>query len=336
MNKATRNALYSVILLFIVALIYLFREAQRPVMMEFQGETMGTTYSIKYLDSKSKRLKSSIDSLLAEFNNSLSTYIPNSEISRFNKDSLLVFKLPFFYPVLQKSKEIHQASLGYFDPTVGPLVNAWGFGFKKEQFPDSARIDSLMQVVGFDKITFNEKQVAKKTPNIILDFSAIAKGYGVDIVAQFLESKNIKNYMVEIGGEVVCKGVNQEEKPWQIGINKPVLRQETQAIVALSNRAMASSGNYRRFYMRGNKKYAHTLDPHSGYPVQHSLLAVSVFAEDCITADAFATAFMSMGMEKAKEIMNKTNSLDAFFIFSDENGNLKTEATAGISKSINE
>lgn len=336
MNKATRNALYSVILLFIVALVYLFREAQRPVMMEFQGETMGTTYHIKYLDSKSQRLKSSIDSLLVEFNQSLSTYLPNSEISRFNQDSLLVFKLPFFYPILQKSKEIHQASLGYFDPTVGPLVNAWGFGFKKEKFPDSTRIDSLMQVVGFDKITFDEKKVVKNVPHVILDFSAIAKGYGVDLVASFLESKNIKSYMVEIGGEVVCKGVNHEEKPWQIGINKPVIRQETQAVVSLSDRAMASSGNYRRFYKRGNQKYAHTIDPHSGYPVQHSLLAVSVFAKDCMTADAYATAFMSMGKEKANEIINKTNSLDAFFIFTDENGVLKTEATAGIAKFISE
>ena len=229
-----------------------------------------------------------------------------------------------FYLAMQISKETD----GSFDITVAPLVNAWGFGFKQGKTPDKHQIDSLRALVGFDKVKLQNHNVIKSDKRIMLDCSAIAKGYGSDMVAQMLEKKGIRNYMIEIGGEVVTHGISEKRLPWKIGVTKPSddslnVNQELQTVLNVTDKAMATSGNYRNFYYKGGKKYAHTIDPKTGYPVQHSLLSATVLTKNCATADAYATAFMVMGIEKAKKVLAEHPELMAYFIYSDNKGELK-------------
>lgn len=298
---------------------------------------MGTTFHITYYDEANRNFKSSIDSLLVVFSQSLSTYIKGSEITEFNNGNAFHFKLPYFLPVLQKSVGIAQESDGAFDPTVMPLVNAWGFGPGKKMKLDSLQLDSIRQFVGIEKISFNSDSVWKDDPRVQLDFSAIAKGYGVDVVVYFLLNKGVDNLFVEIGGEVSTKGQHiSSEKPWEVGILNPNSTYESQSYLAyaqLKNRAMATSGNYFNFYEEDGIKYSHTIDPASGQTIQHQLLSASVFAEDCMTADGWATAFMVMGHEKAIEKLKTLDGVEAFLIFSTDEG-LQTYLTDGISESI--
>lgn len=208
---------------------------------------------------------------------------------------------------------------------MAPLVNAWGFGFKNDTKPTPAAIDSLKQIIGYKKVRLDGKQIVKNDKRIMLDCSAIAKGYGSDAVARLLRSKGIENFMVEIGGEIVTRGINEKRLPWKIGVTKPVddslnTNQEIQTILNVTNKAMATSGNYRNFYYKDGKKYAHTIDPITGYPVQHNILSATVLADNCATADAYATAFMVMGLEKAKAILDRHPELMVYFIYSDKNG----------------
>ncbi|MEO1653989.1 MAG: FAD:protein FMN transferase, partial [Bacteroidota bacterium] len=242
---------------------------------------------------------------------------------------------PYFYPILEKSREVYDLTQGAFDPTVGPLVNSWGFGNKKiEKKPAPDQIDSLQQLVGFDRIRFDQDSVKKDQANIELNFSAIAKGYAIDVVGQFLEDQQIENYLVEIGREVRCKGINAENQTWTIGIINPLYKEvgqkKLQAMVKLDNRSLASSGNYENYWEEDEKKYAHIIDPQTGYPVTHSLLSASVFAPDCMSADAYATAFIVMGLEKAQAMIKERPELDAFLIYADEKGNLQTYTSEGI------
>lgn len=342
-----KNAIYSVLLLLAMFAVYKFRQSRNEVVAAsqptiaqtaFSGPTMGSTYAVKYVTAPEKAVnyQPQVDSILEKFNQSLSTYRPDSEISAFNNGHAIAFKLPYFYPVLEKAKEVYGVSGGAFDPTVGPLVNAWGFGTGKDRkAPPQARLDSLRQFIGFDQmIAFDSVSVQKSKEGVYLDFNAIAPGYAADVLGDFLETKNVSNYMIEIGGEVLCKGKNAEGKYWTIGINNPEYEQkggeQLQAIVSLNNRALATSGNYRNFYVQDGKKYAHTLDPKTGYPVQHSLLSVTVLADDCISADAYATVFMVIGKDKALELIKKQPGLDAFFVYADEKGKLQTYTTEGI------
>ncbi len=350
MSNRTKNIIYSLALLTTVALVYLYRsyfpseEANAKIdpkntLIHLKGTTFGVVaYNVKYIDSLQRDFQPEIDTLLKAFNQSLSTYLPSSEISRFNQQDSLVFESDFFYPVLQASREVFEATQGAFDPTVAPLVNAWGFGFKKEELPDKARIDSLKTLIGFDYIEFDERKVAKKKPNVMLDMSAIAKGYGVDVVATLLEKKGITNYFIEIGGEAVCKGKNERNELWTLGITNPRYKQPNEKpaykLVKIENRAMATSGNYENYYIKDGKKYAHTISPQTGYPIEHSLKSASVFAPDCMRADAYATAFMVLGFEKSKEILAKLKNIDAYLIYEDEEGNLKSFATENIKKYV--
>ena len=200
-------------------------------------------------------------------------------------------------------------------------------------------IDSLLQITGYEKVTLENGKVIKQDPRIMLSCSAVAKGYSVDVVAQLLDRKGIKNYMVDIGGEVVVKGINPKNDRWRIGINKPIddslsVKQDIQTVLEVSNLGMATSGNYRNFYYKDGKKYAHTIDPRTGYPVQHNILSATVIAEDCMTADALATAFMVMGLEKAEEFCKANPKIDAYFIYSGEKGNFETYYTEGMKKYI--
>ncbi|MCS5491047.1 FAD:protein FMN transferase [Algoriphagus limi] len=338
-SNQQKNIIYSLVLLLMVLAVYLWRnQGQEPNDFQQQqvaseqkititGQTMGTTYQITYLDSEVRNLKNSVDSLLQIFNQSLSTYIPDSEISRFNREDSLVFELPYFSQVLKASKEIYQKTGGAFDPTVGPLVNVWGFGPGGPELKDSVDIQNLLSKVGFEKVQFNDTLVYKLVEGIYLDFSAIAKGQGVDVVAQFLASKGLENYLVEIGGELVARGMNDKGEIWKVGVNRPDENSSSSdlySIIALDNKAMATSGNYRNFYVRDSVKISHTINPKTGFPVRHNLLSATVLGPDCMTADAFATAMMVMGLEKAIALDEELDEIEIFLIYSDEAGNYQS------------
>lgn len=325
--------------------VYLYRKNRQqadvaavPEVVSIEGRTMGTTYHIKYFDARERNLKPSVDSLLAVFNASLSTYLPDSEISQFNKGASQAFRLPFFPVVLTEAQQVHEATAGAFDPTVMPLINAWGFGPAQPIHPDSAQIDSIKQFVGFDKIYFNGDSIWKEDPRTQLDFSAIAKGYGVDVVAAFIKSRKIENLFVEIGGEVVTAGKNiGDDRAWVIGILNPHSTLDHQYFIAqavVANRAVATSGNYFNYREEEGRKYSHTLDPSTGYPIQRDILSASVFAADCKTADAWATACMVVGAEKAIALIEQQPGLEGFITFSTPDGSLKTYATPGLSDDI--
>jgi len=334
-----KNILYSVLLILAMLLVWWIRDSTNQLQslkkVELSGTTMGTTYQVKYLISTTTSYKASIDSLLEDFNLSLSTYIPESEISQFNQGTLHRFKRPYFYAMLTQSQLINQATDGAFDPTVMPLVSAWGFGPETNQLPGKQRVDSLLQTVGFENLFFDEYAVCKLHPNTQLDFSAIAKGYAVDLVLEYLKTKGIEHIFVEIGGEIAALGVNETGKPWAVFIEKPEDNERAvQALVSLDNIAIATSGNYRNFYIKDGKKYAHTISPFTGYPVQHSLLSVSVFAGSCAVADAYATAFMVMGFQKALTLVEENAGLEAYFVYTNTTGELSTKATLGVEKLI--
>jgi thiamine biosynthesis lipoprotein len=333
--------LYPIVLILLVYLVYKMRQNETPPlqMVEMSGTTMGKIgYSVKYFNETGENFADEIDTLLKVWNLSLSTYIPDSEISRFNNGTACFqFESDYFLPVLKASKEVYEISNGAFDPTVGPLVNAWGFGPDKSMVPDSSTVDSLLYLVGFNKIQFDQKQVCKDTSGIKLDFSAVAKGYAVDVISDFLESKGVKNHLVEIGGELICKGTKVNEKPWRTAIEDPtveVYERKVLAVVELKDRAVATSGNYRNYYVQDGVKYVHTINPATGFPISHKLLSASVFADNCMLADAYATAFMVMGLEKAKSVLEKNKPLDAYLIFSGDNGEIETLITDGIAKNI--
>ena len=293
-----------------------------------EGRIFGTYYSIIYqsnddLHAELKAAMQQVDASLSTFNKqSTITAINSNKESKADETFLTVFNL---------AQEISQQTDGAFDITVAPLVNAWGFGFKKGIPTDSATIDSLMQFVGYSTVSNHNGTIIKQHPETMLDCSAIAKGFGCDEVARALDKKGVKNYMVEIGGEIVAKGKNDKGRSWAIGINKPVddptgQEKDIQEIIRISNKAMATSGNYRNFRYIDGKKVSHTINPKTGYPVKHNLLSATVIADDCATADAFATAFMVMGLD-ASLAHCSTAGIDAFFIYSDSTGNLQTKET---------
>lgn len=301
-----------------------------------EGFVFGTVYKITY--QSEDNLKEEIETELKKVDNSLSPFNPNSVITRVNHNEKTEVD-SFFVHVFHLSKKISDETHGAFDITVAPLVNAWGFGFKKSTGVDSLIVDSLRQMIGYQKIDLQNHRITKKDPRIMLDCSAIAKGFGVDAVARLLERKGIKNYMVDIGGEVVVKGKNPSKGLWRIGINKPVddslaVNQDLQTILEITDLGLATSGNYRNYYYKDGKKYAHTIDPRTGYPVQHNILSSTVIAKDCMTADALATAFMVMGLEEAEAFCKANPEIDAYFIYSGENGEFNTFYTEGMKKYI--
>lgn len=306
--------------------------------IELNGFAQGTTYHIVYINSKGDNFQRSIDSLLIEIDNSLSTYNKKSIISKFNQADSVLEVDKMFLDVFQKSKEIYSATEGAFDPTVTHLVNAWGFGFQNLEKTDSSTIDSLVKYVDFERINVvNKNKIVKENKNLMLDFNAIAQGYSVDVIADFLANKGIGNYMVELGGEVKAFGKNRNQQYWRIGIDKPIENQTEraiEAIVSLKNKALATSGNYRKFYEKDGVKYSHTINPKTGYPVKHSLLSATVVADNCAVADAYATVFMVVGLEKAKEILIQNKKLEAILIFENQDRKLETFISDGLNDFI--
>jgi FAD:protein FMN transferase len=308
-------------------------------LISIEGEAQGTTYHISYYSDSQADFKSSVDSIVRKIDSSLSTYLPVSIISRINRNEMIVTPDAHFITVFNKATEVSQKTNGAFDITVAPIINAYGFGFSKKEKVSQTLIDSLLALVGYRSVAIQNGQFIKENPATLVDFNAIAQGYTVDVIGQFLESKGVKNYYVELGGEVIAKGKKNNGEFWKIGIDKPnedaAAPRDLESIVSLQNEALATSGNYRKFYVEDGQKYAHIIDPSTGYPAKNNLLSVSVIANDCMTADAYATAFMVMGVEKSKQFLldNRELGLEVFFIY-DEQGNWKTFASDKIKQRV--
>ncbi len=322
-------------LLFLIVGTFVILQKQPPFRTD-QGKMFGTYYKVTY--QSDEELRSEIEAELKKVDNSLSPFNPNSIITRINQN-VEVEPDSFFVHVFQLAQRISEETGGAFDITVAPLVNAWGFGFKESTGVDSLTIDSLRSIIGYQKVALKEGRIVKEAPRLMLDCSAIAKGFGVDVVADLLKRKSVQNYMIEIGGEIVVRGKNPRMNNWQLGITKPIedslaINQDLQTVLGISNVGMATSGNYRNFYYKGGKKFAHTIDPRTGYPVEHSLLSVTVIAKDCATADAYATSFMVMGLDSAKAFCEAHPELDAYFICSGEGDAYEIFHTDGMKKYI--
>lgn len=316
-------------------------DSNKGAWLKISGYTQGTTYNITYQDPDSTDYQEQLERLLGEFDQSLSTYIPSSIVSRMNQGMPDVDADEYFRNCFQAAVEVFAATGGAFDITVAPVVNAWGFGFTERSRVDSALIDSLLQFVGMNRVSLRDNRLIKEREGIMLDMNAIAQGYAVDVLAEFFEAENIENYLVEIGGEVRTNGKNRFGLDWRIGIDKPIdglqlPGVQMQAIVQISGKSLATSGNYRRFYEEDGIKYSHTIDPSTGYPVQHGLLSTTVIASDCMRADAYATAFMVMGYEKARRFLEEHTYLDAYLIFNDEMGEYRVWYTDGMKKNLSE
>ena len=304
--------------------------------IQLYGNVFGTTYNIIYFDV-SENLEEEISQLFTDVNKSLSTYIPTSDISRINNGEKGVKIDVMFQDVFSKSKKIFKETNGYFDPTVGNLVNAWGFGPEKPLNDlNAAKIKELMQFVGFDKVKIENNEVVKQHLETYFDFNSIAKGYGIDVIGRFLESKGIKNYLVEIGGEIRAKGTKPEGKQWGVDIENPNTdgTRSVFTFLEIKDKSMASSGNYRKFRIaESGQKYVHTINPKTGYATESNLLSATVIATlDCADVDAYATAFMAMGLEKTKEFLKTKPELKVILIYTNQNGEFDAYNTYQISE----
>jgi FAD:protein FMN transferase len=308
--------------------------------IKIDGKAQGTTYHITYYDKDSRNLKPEIEQILVNFDKSVSTYLPTSLISRVNSNQENTIFDNYFKTCFKKAKEVWKNTNGAFDPTVYPIVNAWGFGPGKKQKIEKAKIDSMLQFVGFDLIELKRNKIIKKDPRVGLDFNAFAQGYSVDVVSDFLKSKKIKSFIVEIGGEVYANGKKPNGTSWTIGIEKPIDNKveinDLKAIAKLENLASATSGDYRRFVIENGVKYAHHIDPKTGYPTKNNLLSATLFAKSTMSADANATGILVMGLEKAKLFLSKHKEIQAYLIYSDENGTIQVYETSGLKSILTE
>ena len=306
------------IVLFLIAYL-IFSALRRCESSRYQydeGVIFGTFYHITYRSPES--LAEEIKQQLLRFDASLSPFNDTSLISRVNRNEPVETDR-WFRHVFMAAQQIYARTGGAFDPTVSPLVNAWGFGFKEGAFPDSTQVDSLLSHVGMDKLSLHGKKVLKSDTAVTLNFSAIAKGYACDVIGQMLSDRGVDDFMVEIGGEVVVRGRNPEGKAWRVGVNRPTIADgeagTIEEILQLTGGGLATSGNYRNYRVVDGKRIVHTIDPATGYPVQHSLLSATVLAPDCMTADAYATAFMVMGLERSRALVDSLPGIEALFLY---------------------
>ena len=308
----------------------------------FNGFAQGTTYSIVYEQKKNitpDSIKPEVEKILRDFDMSLSLYEDNSILSKVNRNEDITVD-HFFEEVYRKSVSISEISGGAFDITIGPLSRAWGFGPNDRKSFSEAKRDSLMKLVGMSKISLANGKISKVDPGIILDFNGIAQGYSVDVVARYFDELGIDNYLVEIGGEVRTRGTRNGNL-WRIGIDKPednnlIPGQSLQAIIRITDRSLATSGNYRKFYVEDGIKYSHTIDPETGYPAKNRLLSATIIAEDCGTADGIATACMVMGHEKSIEFINSNPQFSAYLVISGDDGNYQTWISEDLKEFISE
>ncbi|HET9217363.1 MAG TPA: FAD:protein FMN transferase [Terriglobia bacterium] len=340
------------ILALLVSLLLSFSGCDRPDAVELiRGETMGTTYQVSFVSRETtaahrQELVKAIDALLAEINQSLSTYIENSTISRINASTDLKEWQPIdqhFDSVLQRSRDIYQDTKGAFNPAVGPLVNAWGFGPEEpDRLPDAATVEALRKVVDFDSFAYRQFPPAlrKHIASARLDFNAIAKGYGVDAVGLLLEQRGVISYIVEIGGEVRARGHHPDRPSWRVGVEKPtddaLADKQIKMVIELKDAALATSGTYRNYDISEGKKISHIIDPKTGYPAQNSLLSVSVIAPDAVTADAYATALIVMGLDEGLRFVEARKGLAAYFIATDNSGKLVERRSSAFPAPVND
>ncbi len=316
-----------IIILLLIIVGFISCETEPPKKMQYSGMAQGTYYSITYFDKNSRDFQLEIDSLLAAFDQSVSVYQPNSIVSRVNRNDASVVLDEWFIENFNLAQEISEETNGSFDITIAPIANIWGFGtYEKPDSINPRQIDSLKQFVDYRKVKIEDDQVVKENSSIQLNFNAIAQGYAVDVLANFLESKRIDNYLIDLGGEIFAKGEKPNGDLWKIGIEIPEEKSEKRfynRIIELSDEAVATSGNYRKFYELNGVKYAHSLDPKTGYPVQHSLLSTTVIAPSAGVADAYATAFMVMGVEQTMRFAKSHPELKVYLMY-DEQGEVKT------------
>ena len=336
MNKKRLFWQIPFLLILLIGSILIIRQQRSMPYQHDSGTVFGTVYHITY--QSSDNLQAEIENELKKVDQSLSPFNETSIISRVNRNEKVEVD-GMFTEVFCLAEQISQDTDGAFDITVAPMVNVWGFGFKKGVEPSKQVLDSIRTLVGYRKVKLAGKHIVKQNPNIMLDCSAIAKGYGSDVVARFLKQKGIQNFMVEIGGEVVTFGNSEKRVPWRIGVNKPTedslsTNGELQTVLNVTDMAMATSGNYRNFYYKNGKKYAHTIDPKTGCPVQHNILSATVLAKDCAVADAYATSFMVMGLDGARKILEKHPELLAYLIYSDAKGNNKIWYSPSLAKKM--
>lgn len=336
MNKKRLFWQVPFLLILLIGSILIIRQQHTMPYQHDSGTVFGTIYHITY--QSNDNLQAEIENELKKVDQSLSPFNETSIISHVNRNEKVEVD-GMFTEVFNLAEKISQDTNGAFDITVAPMVNVWGFGFKKGVEPGKQVLDSIRALVGYHKVKLVGKHIVKQNPNIMLDCSAIAKGYGSDVVARFLKQRGIQNFMVEIGGEVVTCGNSEKRVPWRIGVNKPTddslsTNGELQTVLNVTDMAMATSGNYRNFYYKNGKKYAHTIDPKTGYPVQHNILSATVLAKECAIADAYATSFMVMGLDGAKKILEKHPELLAYLIYADAKGNNKIWYSPSLEKKM--
>lgn len=336
--KITKSSIFRIVFLLflIVGSIYIIRQQNTMPYQHNTGQIFGTTYHITYQSDKD--LHREILQRLQLVDQTFSTFNDESIISKINRNEPVKLN-QMFIEVFDLAKTVSKDTHGAFDITVAPLVNVWGFGFKSGTPPTKAVIDSLRLLTGYEKVKLIGSTVRKQDPRIMLDCSAIAKGYGSDVVAQYLRSRDVENFMIEIGGEIVVQGNSDKRLPWKIGVTKPTddstqVNNELQTVLNVSNTAMATSGNYRRFYYKNGKKYAHTIDPKTGYPVQHNILSATVLANTCAKADAYATSFMVLGLEKTQQVLQHHPDLMVYLIYADGQGKNKVWYSPSLKKAI--
>ncbi len=305
---------------------------QGPQQVNIRGVVFGTYYSIIYYDDDGRVFQQGIDSLFSDFNSSLSFYDPNSLLSLVNRNEEEIVD-DYFRGVFERAKQISEETNGAFDVSVFPLVNAWGFGFSERAEMTAEKVDSMLEFVGFEKVRLEKGRIIKDDERVQLDFNAIAKGYAADLVGLYLESKGVHTYLVEIGGDLVAKGIKPDGSHWRIGLEIPAddmaAEQQWDYLVEIEDIGLATSGDYRRYQEVDGQRYSHTINPKTGYPVAHNLLSVSVFATDAMSADAYATAFMVMGLDASIKFVESRGDLEAYFIFSEDDG-FGSHATSGL------
>ena len=309
----------------------------KPAYVHNEGEAQGTTWSATYEQPEGKDLQKKIEKRLHEFDLSLSSYIPQSIISRINNNDPDVRTDEDFEKMYSVAMEVSKRTNGAFDITVGPLVKAWGFGFGNAEPSKIPDVSKFLPYVGYHKVRLENHKLLKDDPHILIDANALAQGQSSDIIGKLLEDNGCKNYMIDIGGEVVVKGVNKKGQKWQIGIDNPVDDPTNsidgiQTVIAISNCGLTTSGNYRKYYYLNGKKYAHEIDPRKGYPVVHNLLSATVVAQTCIVADAYATAFMVIGVDSSLQVCKSIPGMDCYLIYTDKNGKNQVVYTEGFRK----
>ncbi len=310
---------------------------QGPQKMVLQGEAQGSYYAITYYDEQGRNFQQEIDSIFHAVDVSVNLWVDTSVISKVNRNEEVKLD-SIFVDNFRIAQEAANLSDGYFDPTISPIVAAWGFSYKRGDTITPQLIDSLKQLVDYRNIRIEEGKVVKANPAMTLDFNAIAQGYTSDLIASFLDSRGIKNYLVDTGGEIMARGEKPNDQPWIVGIEKPADNWDSEQVVhtriALRDKGLVTSGSTRKYVERNGKRYSHCIDPKTGYPVEHNVLSVTVLAENSVWADALASICMVMGMEKSLPLIESMNGVEAYYIYVNEQNALETFATDGFAKLV--